>query len=167
MEIRAATVSFSKNLAKSTNSREMELALRSFHWNRTYTEIFFPPLRKLIPEVTLKSVYPLPEGKCGRFCRFNIRNNDIANWDKPWLSELEITSSISEIKLLISDFSIVDFRFSGIAICDFGFLNSGFRFLISDFWFQVSECSLLNCYLRYRVNHGLKIKYFKSKITRT
>ena len=31
MEIRAATVSFSKNLAKSTNSREMELALRSFH----------------------------------------------------------------------------------------------------------------------------------------
>ena len=26
---------------------------------------------------------------------------------------------ISEIKLLISDFSIVDFRFSGIAICDF------------------------------------------------
>ena len=30
-----------------------------------------------------------------------------------------ITSGISEIKLLISDFSIVDFRFSGIAFCDF------------------------------------------------
>ena len=56
--------------------------------------------------------------------RFYIRNNDIANWDKPWLSELAITSGISEIKHLISDFSIVDFRFSGIAICDFGFLNS-------------------------------------------
>ena len=27
--------------------------------------------------------------------------------------------AFSEIKLLISDFSIVDFRFSGIAICDF------------------------------------------------
>ena len=26
--------------------------------------------------------------------------------------------AFSEIKLLISDFSIVDFRFSGIAICD-------------------------------------------------
>ena len=23
-----------------------------------------PPLRKTIPEVTLKSVYPVPEGKC-------------------------------------------------------------------------------------------------------
>ena len=42
-----------------------------------------PPLRKTIPEVTLKSVYPLSEGKCGRFYRFDIRNNDIANWDKP------------------------------------------------------------------------------------
>ena len=41
------------------------------------------------------------------------------NWDRPWLSELDVTSGISEIKLLISDFSIVDFRFSGIAICDF------------------------------------------------
>ena len=51
--------------------------------------------------------------------RFYIRNNDIANWDKPWLSELAITSGISEIKHLISDFSIVDFRFSGIAICHF------------------------------------------------
>ena len=69
----------------------------------------------------------------------DIRNNDIANWDKPWLSELDITSGISEVKLLISDFSIVDFRFSGIAICDFGFLNSGFRFLISKFWFEVSD----------------------------
>ena len=47
------------------------------------------------------------------------RNIDITNWDKPWLSEMDITSGISEIKLLISDFSIVDFRFSGIAICDF------------------------------------------------
>ena len=44
---------------------------------------------------------------------------DITNWDKPWLSVLDITSGISEINLLISDFSIVDFRFSGIAICDF------------------------------------------------
>ena len=32
---------------------------------------------------------------------------------------LDITSSISEIKLLISDFSVVDFKFSGIAFCDF------------------------------------------------
>ena len=31
----------------------------------------------------------------------------------------DITSGISEIELLISDFSVVDFRFSGIAICDF------------------------------------------------
>ena len=38
-------------------------------------------------------------------------NRDSQNFD--------ITSSISEIKLLISDFSVVDFRFSGIAICDF------------------------------------------------
>ena len=42
-----------------------------------------PPLRETIPEVTLKAVYPLPEGKCGRFYLFDIRNNDIANWDKP------------------------------------------------------------------------------------
>ena len=41
-----------------------------------------PLLRKTIPEVALKSVYPLPEGKYGRFYRFDIRNNDIANWDK-------------------------------------------------------------------------------------
>ena len=78
-----------------------------------------PRLEKTIPEVTLKSLYPPPEGKCGRFYRFDIRNIDIANWDRPWLSELDVTSGISEIKLLISDFSIVDFRFSGIAIWDF------------------------------------------------
>ena len=35
------------------------------------------------------------------------------------ISQLDITSGILEIKLLISDFSIVDFRFSGIVICDF------------------------------------------------
>ena len=45
--------------------------------------------------------------------------NDIANGDKPLLSEVDTTSGISEIKLLISDSSIVDFRFSGIAISDF------------------------------------------------
>ena len=70
------------------------------------------------PEV-ITSFYPPPEGKCGRFYRCDIRNNDIANWDKLCLSELDITSGISEIKLLIPDFSIVDFRFSGIAIFDF------------------------------------------------
>ena len=32
---------------------------------------------------------------------------------------IERDCGILEIKLLISDFSIVDFRFSGIAICDF------------------------------------------------
>ena len=61
------------------------------------------------------------------------------------------SSDISEIKHLISDFSIVDFRFSGIATCDFWFLNSGFRFLNSKFWFQVSECWFLNCYFQYRL----------------
>ena len=102
-----------------------------------------PLLRKTIPEIILTSVYPLPEGKCGRFYRFDIRINDIANCDKPWLSELYITSGISEIKLLISDFSIVDFRFSGIAICNFGFLNSGFKFQSSDFWIAISNIGLI------------------------
>ena len=48
-----------------------------------------------------------------------FRNIDIANWDRAWFSELDVASGILEIKLLISDFSIVDFRFSEIAICDF------------------------------------------------
>ena len=38
-------------------------------------------------------------------------NRDSQNW----ISQV----AISEIKLSISDFSVVDFRFSGIAICDF------------------------------------------------
>ena len=88
-------------------------------------------------------------------------------WEEVFKRKLDITSGISEIKLLISDFTIVDFRFSRIAICDFGFLNSGFRFLISEFSFQVSEFWFLNCHLQYRVNHGLKIKYFRSKIRKT
>ena len=70
------------------------------------------------PEV-IASFYPLPEGECRRFYRFDIQNNDIADWDKACLSELDIASGISEIKLSISDFSNVDFRFSGIVICDF------------------------------------------------
>ena len=81
-------------------------------------------LKLLTQEVKKYSPFPRLEkryrkGKCGRFYRFDIRNIDIANWDRPWLSELDVTSGVSEIKLLISDFSIVDLRFSGIGICDF------------------------------------------------
>ena len=41
-----------------------------------------PPLRKTIPEVTLKSVYPLPEGEMWAILPIRYSNNDIANWDK-------------------------------------------------------------------------------------
>ena len=53
--------------------------------------------------------------------------------DNPLLLEADITSDISEIKFLISNFSIVDFRFSTIAICDFLYLISDLSFLNSDF----------------------------------
>ena len=51
-----------------------------------------PPLRKKIPEVTLKSLSS--ERNRGRFYRFDIRNTDIPNWDRPWLSDLDVTSGI-------------------------------------------------------------------------
>ena len=55
--------------------------------------------------------------------------------------EPDITSGISEIKLLISDFSVVDFRFSGMD-CDL-------RFLISESWFQIiSDVQILNSSFR-------------------
>ena len=129
----------------------------NYFWLKLLTQevkiiLILPLLRKMITEVTLKSVYPLLEGKCGRFYRFDIRNNDITNWDKPWLSELDITSGISEIKLLISDFQlwISDFqelRFAisdfWILVSDFWFLNSVFKFQSFDFWIAISNIGLI------------------------
>ena len=60
-------------------------------------------------------ILPTPGGEIGRFYRFDASQTGI----KPCLSELDITGGISEIKLLIPDFSILDFRFSGITICEF------------------------------------------------
>ena len=72
------------------------------------------------PEV-IASFYPPLEGECRRFYRFHIQNIDIADWDKACLSELDIASGISEIKLSISD--------SRLWISDF----QGLRFAISEF----------------------------------
>ena len=52
MEIRAATISFSKNLAKSTNSREMEItrrlqALDEFVCNNFHAPDIAPDISKL------------------------------------------------------------------------------------------------------------------------
>ena len=98
-----------------------QLSYEATHWEQGQFIEFISSraVRSCEIYMKLKSLYPPPEGKCGRFYRFDIRNIDIANWDRPWLSELDVTSGISEIKLLISDFSNVDFRFSGIAICNF------------------------------------------------
>ena len=65
------------------------------------------PLRKTILEVALRSLYPPLEGECGQFYLFDIPSNGIADWDKPWLSELDITSGISELHLI---YDFLDFR---------------------------------------------------------
>ena len=80
-------------------------------------------------------------------------NRDYQNWI------LQVAFRKSSFWFLISQLWISDFQELRFAIS-----HSGFRFLISEFWFQVSEFWFLNCHLQYRVNHGLKIKYFTSKI---
>ena len=40
-------------------------------------------VRVRLPPEVIASFYPPLEGKCGPFYRFDIQNNDIANWNKP------------------------------------------------------------------------------------
>ena len=110
-----------------------------------------------MPPEEFVSFYPPPEGNCG-WIRFDIQNNDITNWDKPWLSELDITSvTFWKSSFFISDFSVVDFRFSGIAISDFRFQNSEFGIAISKVRLIMARKS--NIYNNQ--NLGLKYIWFR------